>query len=71
MQQHKHNVNDPGHTHFYGDFYADYDTLLGNQGSGVFANAIVDHGRNTAKGATNLQVSELFKHMSANGKVKT
>ena len=61
MQQHKHNVNDPGHFHGYGDKYADWDTLLGNQGSGVFANAIVDHGRQTAKSTTNLQVNQLFK----------
>ena len=58
MQQHKHNVYDPGHTHDFKDSFASRD---GNQGTGIFSNAIQPHDRTADHGRTNRQVSQLFK----------
>ena len=61
MQQHKHNVYDPGHTHDFKDSFASRDGLFGNQGTGIFSNAIQPHDRTEENGGTNRQVSQLFK----------
>ena len=57
IQQHKHNVYDPGHTHDFKDSFASRYGFFGNQGTWIFSNAIQPHPRTTENGRTNLQVS--------------
>jgi len=58
MQQHKHSIIDHGHAHHYDDKYGSGFSLIGEDGVSVFGSlGMQSHARNTANGATNIQVN--------------
>ena len=65
MQDHKHGISDPGHTHSYKDYYTRPDGEGDRSGSGTYYHDGKDHSRTTysrTTGVTVTGVSSSYRH---------
>ena len=65
MQDHKHGISDPGHTHPYKDYHVKLDGDLDKSGNGVYYHNLQDYDRTTSShttGVTVTGVSSSYRH---------